>query len=40
MQLVQADDERKRTYAAAVHLDDGAVVQLGTTDIPTVRFAA
>ena len=39
MQLVQADDERKRTYAAAVHLDGGAVVQLGTTDVPTVRFA-
>ena len=40
MQLVQADDERKRTYAAAVHLNGGRVVQLGTTDIPTVRFAA
>ena len=40
MQLVQADDERKRSYAAVVHLDGGAVVQLGTTDVPTVRFAA
>ena len=40
MQLVQADDERKRTYATAAHLDSGTVVQLGTTDIPTVRFAA
>ncbi len=40
MQLVQADDERKRTYAATAHLDSGTVVQLGTTDIPTVRFAA
>ncbi len=40
MQLVQADDERKRTYAAAFHRDGGAVVQLGTTDVPTVRFAA
>ena len=40
MQLVQAEDERKRTYEAAVHLDRGAVVQLGTTDVPTVRFAA
>ena len=39
MQLVQAEDERKRTYAAAVHPDGGAVVQLGTTDVPTVRFA-
>ena len=40
MQLVQADDERERTYTAAVHLDGGAVVQLGTTDVPDVRFAA
>ena len=40
MQIVQAEDERKRTYAAAIHLDGGAVVQLGTIDIPTVRFAA
>ena len=40
MQLVQADDERKRTYAAVVHLDGGAVAQLGTVDVPTVRFAA
>ncbi len=40
MQLVQADDERERTYAAAVHLDGGAVVQLGTLDVPDVRFAA
>ena len=40
MQLVQADDERKRTYAAAVHQDGGSVVQLGTTAVPTVRFAA
>ncbi|MXZ70759.1 MAG: S9 family peptidase [Acidobacteria bacterium] len=40
MQLVQADDERERTYAAAVRLDGGAVVQLGTIDVPTVRFAA
>ena len=39
MQLVRADDERKRTYAAVVHLDDSAVVQLGTTAVPTVRFA-
>ena len=40
MQLVQAEDERKRTYAAAVHLDTGSVAQLGTIDVPTVRFAA
>ena len=40
MQLVQAEDERKRTYAAAVHLDTGSVVQLGTIAVPTIRFAA
>ena len=40
MQLVQAEDERKRTYTAAAHLDSGAVVQIGTMDVPTVRFAA
>ena len=39
MQLVQANQERNRTYAAVVHLDGGAVVQLGTPEIPTVRFA-
>ncbi|MDE2751703.1 MAG: prolyl oligopeptidase family serine peptidase [Gemmatimonadota bacterium] len=40
MQLVQANQERNRTYAAVVHLDGGAVVQLGTPEVPTVRFAA
>jgi len=40
MQLVQANQERNRTYAAVVHLDGGAVVQLGTPDVPTVRYAA
>ena len=40
MQLVQAAQERNRTYAAVVHLDGGGVVQLGTPDVPTVRFAA
>ncbi len=40
MQLVQADDERRRTYAAVAHLDSGAAVQLGAIDVPTVRFAA
>ena len=40
MQLVQANQERNRTYSAVVHLDGGAVVQLGTPDVPTVRFAA
>ncbi len=40
MQLVQANQERNRTYAAVVHLAGGAVVQLGAPDVPTVRFAA
>ena len=40
MQLVQANQERNRTYAAVVHLDGGAVVQLGTPEVPTVRFGA
>ena len=40
MQLVQANQERDRTYAAVVHLDGGSVVQLATMDVPNVRFAA
>ena len=40
MQLVRAEDERNRAYAAAVSVDGGAVVQLGDMDVPTVRFAA
>ena len=40
MQLVQANQERNRTYAAVAHLDGGRVVQLGTPEIPTVRFAS
>ncbi len=40
MQLVQAEQERKRTYAAAVSVDGGAVVQLASPEVPTVRFAA
>ncbi len=40
MQLVQANQERNRTYPAVAHLDGGAVVQLGTPDVPNVRFAA
>ncbi len=40
MQLVQLDDERRRSYAALVHLDGGRVVQLATPELPTVRFAA
>ncbi len=40
MQLVQASQERNRTYAAVAHLDGGRVVQLGTPEVPTVRFAS
>ena len=43
MQLLQANQERDRTYAAVVHLDGaagGRVVQLGTPEVPTVRFAS
>ncbi len=43
MQLVQLEEERKRTYAAVVHLDGataGRVAQLGMPDVPTVRFVA
>ena len=39
MQVVRADQERNRTYTAVAHLDGGGVVQLGTEDTPTVRFA-
>jgi len=42
MQLVQLDEERKRTYAAVVHLDGaraGAVVTLGSPEVPDVAFA-
>lgn len=41
MQLVRADDDRDRAYAAAVSVNGrGSVVQLGDMDVPTVRFAA
>ncbi len=40
MQLAQLNQERRRSYAAVVHLDGGRVVQLATPEIPTVRFAA
>ena len=42
MQLVQAERERNRTYAAVAHLDGavaGRVVQLATPDVPAVSFA-
>ena len=40
MQLVRAEEERKRTYAAVVPVDGGPVAQLGSPDAPAVRFAA
>ena len=40
MQLVRAEEERKRTYTAVVSVDGGPVAQLGSPDVPTVRFAA
>lgn len=40
MQLVRAEEERKRTYAATLPVDGGRVVQLGSPDVPTVRHAA
>ena len=36
MQLEQLDDEKKRTYRAVIHLDDGRVVQLADEAVPTV----
>ena len=40
MQLVQAPQERNRTYAAVAPVDGGTVVQLGSPDVPAIRFAA
>jgi dienelactone hydrolase len=39
MQLRQAEQERRRTYEAVVHLRDGRVVQLARADIPNVNVA-
>lgn len=39
MQLVQADQERKRSFQAVAHLDAGTIVQLATEDIPSVSVA-
>jgi dipeptidyl aminopeptidase/acylaminoacyl peptidase len=39
MQLRQADEERRRTYEAVVHLRDGRIVQLERADIPNVTVA-
>ncbi len=41
MQLVQLEDDLRRSYAAVVHLDGELprrVAQLGMPDVPTVRF--
>ena len=39
MQLRQADQEKRRTYRAVVHLRDGKLVQLATLDMPSVVLA-
>lgn len=39
MQLVQAEQERNRAYAATAPVDGGAVVQLASPDLPAIRFA-
>jgi len=36
MQLVQKDQELRRTYAAVFHIDDGRMVQLADEDMPEV----
>ena len=36
MQLVEAEEERDRTYQAVVPAEGGGVVQLGTPEVPTV----
>ncbi len=40
MQLVQRDDELKRSYRAVLHLDDDRVVQLATPDMPTATVGS
>ncbi len=40
MQLVQLEEERKRTYGAVVHVDGMRFVQLATPEVPTLRFAS
>ena len=36
MQLLQAEDERGRTYSAMLDMESGEIVQLETEDLPTV----
>ena len=38
-QLVQLDDERKRTFLAVGHLDDDRLIQLATPDIPEIEVS-
>ena len=40
MQLVQLDDELKRSYGAVVHVDGMRFVQLASPDVPELRFAS
>ncbi len=39
-QLLQAEQERKRTYLAVAHLGDGKVVQLATEDVPNATVGS
>ncbi|MCH2464608.1 MAG: hypothetical protein MK237_01725, partial [Gemmatimonadetes bacterium] len=39
MQLLQAEDERGRTYSAMLDMESGEVVQLETEDLPTVAVS-
>ncbi|MBR9990370.1 MAG: S9 family peptidase [Gemmatimonadetes bacterium] len=39
MQLRQAEQERRRTFEAVVHLRDGRIVQLERSEIPSVNVA-
>ena len=40
MQLVRADDEKKRTYLAVAHEGDDGTVQLGSLEVPEVQHRA
>ncbi len=39
MQLLQAENEKKRSYRAVVHLDSGSIVQLASIEVPDVTVA-
>ncbi len=39
MQKVRADEEKKRTYTAVIHLKERKFVQLGAADLPGIRLS-